>query len=260
MSEAVFIALDEQRFRATELSRGPWDPGAQHGGAPAALLMREFERLAGDQDNLRVARVTYEFLRPVPLEELEAGAELVRPGKRVQLLEGWLRDTAGTELVRARALRVAATAVNDAGEEDPPPTPPQEGRANDYPSGGVTMFSTDAMEIRFTEGAFLTPGPAAAWFRLRHELVAGESPTPLQLLAAAGDFSNGISATVSWDAHVFINPDLTLYIERAPQGEWVALRSHTRIRSGGIGVSESVLFDERGRVGRAIQALLVTER
>ena len=26
-------------------SRGPWDPNALHGGAPAALLMREFERL-----------------------------------------------------------------------------------------------------------------------------------------------------------------------------------------------------------------------
>ena len=49
MSEtAVFVATDG-RFVASELARGPWDPNAQHGGAPAALLMRAFERLdAGD--------------------------------------------------------------------------------------------------------------------------------------------------------------------------------------------------------------------
>jgi len=31
-------------------------------------------------------------------------------------------------------------------------------------------------------------------------------------------------------------------------------------RPGGIGVSESVLYDERGRVGAAVQALLVARR
>ena len=87
-----------------------------------------------------------------------------------------------------------------------------------------------------------------------------EVPSALQRLAAAGDFGNGISATLSWDDYLYINPDLTLYIERAPVGEWIGLESQTRIADGGIGIAESVLYDQRGRVGRATQALLVAPR
>ena len=103
-------------------------------------------------------------------------------------------------------------------------------------------------------------GPATAWFRLVSPIVDGEAPSPLQRLAAAGDFGNGISATLSWDDYLFINPDLTLYVEREPAGEWIGLDSVTRISAGGVGLAESVLYDERGRVGRATQALLVAPR
>ena len=63
-----------------------------------------------------------------------------------------------------------------------------------------------------------------------------------------------------WEEYVFINPDLTLYIERPPVGEWVALEARTLIASEGIGTAESILYDERGRVGRATQALFVAPR
>lgn len=59
---------------------------------------------------------------------------------------------------------------------------------------------------------------------------------------------------------MFINPDLTLYVDREPVGEWICLESQTRITAGGIGVAESVLYDERSRVGRATQALLIAPR
>src|SRR5437763_2720086 len=104
MAEAVFVP-DGPRFVATELARGPWDPGAQHVGAPAALMVRAFERLAGTE-GLLLARVTYEFLRPVPLAALEVRAEVIRSGRRMALLEGSIVDGDAAELVRARALRV----------------------------------------------------------------------------------------------------------------------------------------------------------
>src|ERR1700756_5422192 len=101
---AIFIPQDEG-FVATELARGPWDPGAQHGGAPAALLMRAFEQLPA-ADGLTIARVTYEVMRPVPLGELTLQASVIRPGRRVQLLEASLFRPDGTEVVRARALQI----------------------------------------------------------------------------------------------------------------------------------------------------------
>jgi hypothetical protein len=121
------------------------------------------------------------------------------------------------------------------------------------------MFAPDALELRFVAGTF-GGGPATAWFRLRIPVVGGEAPSPLQRLAAAGDFGNGISSVLPWDGYVFINPDLTLYIERLPVGEWIGLEAVTTIAPDGIGMAEGVLYDTRGRVGRATQALLVGPR
>jgi Thioesterase-like superfamily len=260
MSEQAVFVAHNGHFVATELARGPWDPGAQHGGAPAALLMRALEQLPSS-DGLQMARVTYEFLRPVPLGELVVDASVARPGRRVQLLEAFLATPDGLELVRARALRVRE-AQAPAGSPDGVPLPPgpETGRENDMHPPHRPMFAPDAVEIRFVDGTFTGRGAATGWFRLSVPVVAGEEPSPLQRLAAAGDFGNGISAVLPWEDYVFINPDLTLYVEREPVGEWICLQSETRVAPDGVGVAESVLFDGSGRVGRALQALVVGPR
>jgi hypothetical protein len=258
-AEAVFVPVGDERFLATELSRGPWDPAAQHGGAPAALLMRAFERMAGS-DELVLARVTYEFLRSVPLAELEVRASVLRPGRRVQLHEASLLSPDGTEVVRARALRIRRAEADPASEPVRPPPGPKDAVPGDFAPAHRPMFGTDAMEIRFVAGTFSGLGPSTGWFRLRVPLVAGEPTSPLESLAAAGDFGNGISAILPWDGHLFINPDLTLYVEREPVGAWICLQAQTRISPTGVGIAESLLFDERGQVGRATQALLVARR
>jgi hypothetical protein len=256
-TQPVFEGSDG-RFVATELGRGPWDPKALHGGAPAALLIRAFERLPG-AEGLGLARVTYEFMRPVPVGPLEVRAEIVRPGRRVRLLEAAIL-VEGNEVVKARGLQVqGADAGAGAGESTPPPPGPEHGRTPELRVPHHPMFAFDAVEIVFVAGGW-GRGPCTAWFRLRSPIVAGETPTPLQRLAAAGDFGNGISAMLSWDDYLYINPDLTLYLERHPVGDWICLESQTRISADGIGVAESVLYDERGRVGRATQALLVAPR
>jgi hypothetical protein len=256
-AQPVFELLDG-RFVATQLASGPWNPNAQHGGAPAALLVRAFERLPASE-RLCLARVTYEFLRPVPVGPLEVHSEVARPGRRVQLLDGsMLAD--GVEVVRARALRVMAADSGDPhAEEIAPPPGPEKGRAGELPGLHRPRFATDAIEIRFVAGGF-GGGPATAWFRLARPLVGDEVPSTLQRLAAASDFGAGLSGTLPRDEYLFINADLTVYIEREPTGEWICLESQTRIAQGGIGVAESILYDERGRVGRATQALLVAPR
>lgn len=265
MPAAIYLPEGPNRFLPTELARGPWDPGAQHGGAPAALIARAVEQVESAVA-MDVVRLTYEFLRPVPLTPLDLRTRVLRDGKRVQLVEATL--LAGElEVARATALRIRSDAV-PAPDGDAEP-PPHDGPADSAPIAmpawetdppAPTMFARDGMEVRFAEGAFADVGPAFAWFRLRVPLVAGEEPSPLQRLAAAGDFGNGIATAVSWATHVFINPDLTLYVERLPQGEWVGLDAVTRVGEAGIGVSDSALYDERGRVGRAQQGLYVAER
>jgi hypothetical protein len=256
--DAVFVQ-DGDVYEATELGLGPWYPGALHGGAPAALLVHAINADFA-HDGLRLARLTYEFVRPVPQQSLKVSVEVVRPGRRVALLDAALHDGAGVEVTRARALLVRPSEVG-AGTTQPPPFPgPEEGARNDWESEHRRMFATEAMEIRFVKGRFLEPGDAVAWFRLRHPLVQGQPIHPLERVAAAGDFGNGIAAVLDWDEHVFINPDLTLYIERPPVDEWVALESQTRIEAGSVGIAESVMWDRRGRIGHATQSLVVGPR
>ena len=255
---AVYEERDGSVF-ATEFSRGPWDPNAQHGGAPAALLMRAFEAVDADP-GLAIARVTYELLRPVPLGQLTISCSVLRPGRRVQLLEASLSTPDGVEVVRARALRVARAGVSAGLEGDSVPPGPQSGRPNDFDSRGLVTFPGDAMELRFVSGRFYELGPSTAWFRLAVPLVAGEQPSGLQRLAAAADFPNGIATPLPWSEYVFINPDLTVYAEREPVGEWICLQAQMRVAADGAGLSEAVLYDERGRVGRSLQSLYVARR
>ncbi len=71
------------------------------------------------------------------------------------------------------------------------------------------------------------------------------------------DFANGISAELDFRTALFINPDLTVSLVRPPEGEWVCLDARTRFGSPGVGSAESVLWDRRGRIGRAVQNLVV---
>jgi hypothetical protein len=254
-----------------EYTRGPWDPNAQHGGAPAALLMRAFEMTEPDP-GLQITRVTYELIKPVPLGELSVSTAVIRPGRRLQLLEGTIATPDGTEVVRARALKVRRAPVASGGEQSVDveaaeaaggslATPAswagaEEGRFTHE----QTLFPGDGMEVRFVAGSFYDLGPATAWFRLKVPVVPGETPSPLQRMAAASDFPNGISTELDWTRYLFINPDLTLYVEREPIGDWIALRGAMRIVEGGAGISQAVIYDEHGRVGRSIQSLYVAER
>jgi Acyl-CoA thioesterase C-terminal domain/Acyl-CoA thioesterase N-terminal domain len=256
-TEAVFSPTGS-RFFASEFARGPWDPNAQHGGAPAALLMRAFEQHDADP-GLILARVTYELLRPVPLGQLDVTCSVQRPGRRVQLLEGSIVAADGNEVVRARALKVAI-AGTAAGSADPVPPGPEGIEPSPMHQWPMTTFPGDAMELRFVDGSFGDAGPATVWFRLRVPLVAGEEPSGLQRLAAAADFPNGIASELSWSEYVFINPDLTVYIERLPVGEWICLDARMRVVRGGVGLSEAILYDREGRVGRSLQSLYVASR
>jgi hypothetical protein len=224
-------------------------------------LGREIEGLV-DSDELQVGRVVFEILRPVPIGLVRIESRVLRPGKKVQLVEASLSGEAG-ELMRATAwlLRKSeldlpeGAVANDA----PPPGPEQGWTPEFFPTGQDVGYHT-AMEWKAVAGAFLEPGPATVWMRMRHPLVAGEEPSPLQRALIAADVGNGISAVLDWREYVFINVDLTVHFERMPEGEWVCVDAVTRPQPTGIGTAESELSDQRGRIGRAAQSLLIAQR
>lgn len=258
----AFYERDGDLFRATELTRGPWDPGAQHAGPPAALLGYALEGLP-ESEEFQVGRVTFEILRSVPIAPVRVQAQVVRPGRRVQMLEAELSDAEGEVLMRVRGWRIRTDEVDvppEAMVVTEPPLPPEEGvEAEFFPTGQEHGYHS-AMEVNFVEGRFVEPGPATVWLRMRQPLVAGEEPTPLQRTLVVADVGNGVSASLDFRRFLFINVDLTVQLERMPEGEWVGVDAVTLPQPHGVGTAESVLFDRRGRIGRALQTLLISER
>ena len=255
MTEA-FYCLDGELATPSELTRGPWDPNAQHAGPPSALLARALE-LCEPRDGARVARVTVEILAPVPIAPLTVTSRVARPGRSVELLEASLAGPDG-EVMRARGWRVATADITVDWEQEEPPPGRESGEALEFfPTGDSAGWHT-AMEIVFARGRVLEPGPATVWMRPRVPLVEGEAVTPLQRTLLAADGGNGVSAPLDWSRFIFINTDLTVHLLRPPGGEWVCLDSVTHV--DGLGFTDTALWDERGRIGRAAQTLLVRER
>jgi len=258
----AFYERDGDLFRATELTRGPWDPGAQHAGPPAALLGYAIESLP-EADGFQVGRITFEILRSVPIAPVRIEARVVRPGRRVQMAEAELSDAEGEVLMRARAWMVRVVEVDvppEAIVHTKPPQPPEQTTpGNFFPTGQEHGYHS-AMEVRFVSGDFVEPGPATVWLRMRQPLVAGEEPSPLQRTLVAADVGNGVSASLDFRRFLFINVDLTTQLERMPEGEWIGIDAVTLPQPTGVGSSDSVLFDRQGRIGRALQTLLISER
>ncbi|HVY78394.1 MAG TPA: thioesterase family protein [Solirubrobacterales bacterium] len=261
MFEAFYERNGGGELVATELTRGPWDPEAQHAGPPSALLGRAVERIEGSEA-FQVGRIVFEILRPVPIGPVRVETRVLRPGRKVRLVEASLL-VEGAEVMRATAWQLRTAELEmpaEATAEDPAPPGPEEGWTPEFFPTGEEVGYQSAMEFRAVAGAFLEPGPAIFWLRMRQPLVAGEEPTPLQRALVAADVGNGISAVLDYRRFVFVNVDLTVHFERMPEGEWVCVDAVTRPEPNGIGTAESVLSDQRGRIGRAAQSLLIEAR
>lgn len=259
MSDAFFIREGDDRFISTEWTIGPWSKESQHAGPPSALLGWAIERVVARPD-LQVARITCEILRPVRVAPLSLSSEVIRPGRSVTLASATLSDDKG-EVMRAQGwlIRTADLALERVVYGDPAPGTLEEAEAIDtFPTEERSYLA--AMEWRSVKGGFLEPGPAAVWARMRHPLIEGEETTPLTRVLALADSGNGISAALDFSRWVFINPDLTVYLHRMPEGEWVCLDAQTTIEPTAIGLATSTLSDVRGVIGRGLQSLFVGPR
>jgi hypothetical protein len=246
-------------FLATPATAGPWSSQAQHGGPPSALVAREFERHE-NHEGQRLARVSVDILRPVPLGKVSVSTRMVRPGRRVALLEAVL-EVDGHEVLHARGWRIAIPAgrvpVISSGApplpipaEQPPPT---FSRAH-------TKGYMSAVEWRFLTGGFDEYAPGRAWTRPRIPLLAGEDASPMCRALLLADSGSGIGIALNPAKFLSINVDLAVVLPRDPVGEWLLLDATTTVGEQGTGFTETTISDPQGPCGRAMQTLLIEPR
>lgn len=254
---AFYEPLGAGRFAGTPATAGPWSPDFQHAGPVAALLGRAFER-HDPVPGTRVARVTVEILAPVPVAPLHVTTRVVRPGRRIALLEGELSHE-GRTIVRARAWRIAAAPaeIEPTGHTPaPPPLPAAAQPLTGWPGAHLDGYLSE-IEWRFVHGSFAQPGPGTVWARSRIPLVTGEPDSPLVRTLVLADSVSGIGSQLDLAKWLVINTDLTVALHRDPVGEWICLRAWLHAGPHGSALAQGALADRTGEFGQALQTMLV---
>jgi hypothetical protein len=232
---AIFTP-EGQLFRATEHAGGPWSPDMLQGSATTALMVREAERLA-TTSGFAVRRLTFDLWRPAGPRAFGLLTEMLRDGRKAKTLQVRLMD-GEIEIGRCTALLTAqgespadpfsTAAHGDAAPETGTPPPAFAQKWSRY-------FQN--VSVRLIEGALEKPGPAAAWMRLDVPMVEGEANTPLLQAVQAADFSSGVAQIVDMREWTFVNPEISLYFFRAPEDQWILIRSRTRVGAHGAGLT-----------------------
>jgi len=263
LPEAYYLPLADDTFESTAATTSPWDPNAQHGGPPSALLARAVDATT-DDPTFTIARLTVDMLGPIPQGVVRTEAEVTRPGRRVEMVTARLFANDALA-VTATAWRVREEAGSTAHLVEPaaelPPLPETE--VTSYFEGVPPDWGYGpSVEWRFVEGGFDGPptGRARLWTRPRLPLVAGEETAPLHRLMVVADSANGVSARLPILEWWSIPNTLTVTVERLPTDEWLWMDAATDIGPHGRGVAHAVLSDRAGVLAHVAQPLLVRRR
>ncbi len=215
------------------------------------------EQLFADSD-LVPARITVDLFRQIPMEALRGSAEILRSGRRIGVGTASLM-LGQAELARATGLflRTSETVAFDPDEivprgpeglDDVPLVP--EALEIGMPSGFHQLVPTRRTQP--PEGC-----PLAAWFRIPDALTESEATSPFQRATMLADYGNAMATMshteLTGETVSFINPDLTLTLERLPEGPWLCLVCERFGFENGIGSVTVGHYDVRGRYGSSIQ-------
>lgn len=267
---ALYIPNDSdsdgwEYFTATNHVRSGWGPDMQHGGPVAALLTRALRR-CDPVPNTEVARITVDLLGPVPIGQVRVQATVQRPGKRIQLTAATMQaPTEGDQwrtVATATAWRLATQDTSHVTHNaDPDRAKPTRGvplDARRLPGSWASEGFIDSVDWHIEPRA--GDGPTVAWLRLKHDLIDGERPDPLDTVAAIADNANGIGARLDPRRYAFLNTDMTMNLHTQPRSAWIGLAAETTVGPNGAAMSAATIHDEHGPIGRVTQTVLVEAR
>lgn len=251
----AFFHRDGDTYLPTVHTRGPWHRDHQHGGPPCALLTGHLQAAAPDQ--MALARLTFDFLRPVPIAPLTVVSGDWEGGRTARRGLAELHHD-GQPVLRARALFLRTAEVGSPPAPEPVPGP--DGVAPfEFPFFPWDEGYHRAIEVRVVVGAW-PHTPMTCWARPLVEVVHGSPTTPEQRVVVIADAQSGLGPPADVDRFTFVNPDLTVTFARPPATDWLGFAVRGFVGGQGAGLAEAALFDARGRFGRSVQTVVVSPR
>lgn len=254
MRDDPFFHPAAEGFTPTPACRGPWDPRSLHGRVIIALLGHEIERRHGSPDFLP-ARLTVDLYRLPGFAPVTVQTRVVREGGRIKVIDAEFFSD-GVSHARATCQLLKRTENPEGRVWSPPdwnaPQPETLEPPPERPLGGM-------WEMRRLSGQMGTYGQKRIWMREVRALVDGQALTSFVRAASASDFASPFAN--SGDRGLgYINSDATLYLHRAPIGEWIGLEVVNHQATEGIAIGECVLYDTSGPIGTSSVCALAQRR
>ena len=253
---AFFLRRGDDTYEPTRATESPWDTRAQHGGPPTALLAHAMAP-GGD---LRLARISVDFLGPIPRSQFRIEVSPLKPGRLSYLSEARMVID-GRVAATARGWHIATGPKPPVVTEPrmPPPLPAEAAEQRSF-TGLDSWGYGEAIEWRFTRGGFDRTGITEVWTRVRLPLLDGEQITGQARALLIADSANGLSAVLPLGDWLSIPPTMTTTLLRPADGEWVHLACRTELAADGIGLAHGDLYDLDGFLGQVAQPLVVRQR
>ena len=269
MPASLFVT-EGDTFTPTELSRGPWAPqlAARRTGRRAA---RPSAQPCPDRGP-DVPGPSDDRATPTGRDRADDRGDLGRaPGPKGAGARGRAAPRARRTPQRRDPCR-PSDAATDPRRTDRAPDRPAGHRRPHQPDSPArpaphtrdrrwttpSSFHSKAVEHRSASGSFTEPGPARRLDPGRRSI---SCPTP-RCRRSSGSSRPPTSATASarcCPSRTTCTSTLTSRCSSSdyPSGEWVGLDAVTHLGPRGTALAESVLFDRAGRIGRAVQTLII---
>ncbi len=238
-------------YRPELPAQGAWNAHEQHMAPATGVICAELE-LFQPREDLRIGRVCLDILGLIPLAPFTITTRLLRPGRTIELVEATM-GAQGRACIVARAWRLqtrdtsAIAAIEDPGIGGPPAVADWSGMQQ---WGGGYIRS-----LRFRADAGRRAGCGTVWMSNELDMVEGRPTSAFVRLMGMVDTANGIVPRVPPREWTFPNLDLNIDLLRLPEGAWLGLQTTQQYGADGIGLTTSVLHDERGPFGRSAQIL-----
>jgi acyl-Coa thioesterase superfamily protein/acyl-CoA thioesterase superfamily protein len=253
---SYYVSTGPSSYRPTRHAQGAWAPDQQHMGPISGLLVQVLEECS-PRPELTLSRVVFDILGVITLDEVTVQAEVVRPGRTIELLEATMIQHERV-VVRAHAWRLLTSDTSQlAGRSTAPMPGPDQATSWDgsetWSGGFIASLEMKVLPDR-------RPGRGQVWIRPRVPVLESTRPRELARFVGMVDTMNGVAIRVPPDTATFPNTDLTVHLFRQPSGVWLGLDVEVAFGSTGVGMTSAVLHDETGEFGRALQILTLRAR